>query len=202
MNSFSFQLKIKFNSYKLGFDLQLNKTNEECHLDSSSSFPICSVGLVIPIYANCEISLNGDGGFQFKTHQSTHIFKPVSIQAMWSAYQYLNKALENSRRFNFYSVVPMNSLSCTVNCEPDQANQENSWSSPVQPVNHQWVKHYTAFIGRSKMEQQYLNEWYQKEDRSAQREEFTTPYFVDQNCLTKEQEVKFSTHHINSYMYC
>lgn len=69
----------------------------------------------------------------------------------------------------------------------NQISQENSLN--LLPLNHQWVKHYTAFIGKNKMEQQYLNEWYQKEDRSAQREEFTTPYF-DQNCLTKEQEVE------------
>lgn len=169
----------------LGLDLQLNQKSEDSHSASTPSFPSCSVGLVIPIYANCEISLNGDGGFKFKTHQSTHIFKPVSIQAMWSAYQYLNKALENSRKFKFYSVVPMNSLSSTVSINFDM-DQENSLSS--LPVNHQWVKHYTAFIAKNKMEQQYLNEWYQKEDRSAQREEFTTPYF-DQNCLSKEQEV-------------
>ena len=159
--------------------MQLDKNEEldenSLKHESETSFPMCSVGLVIPIYANCEISLNGDGGFKFKTHQSTHIFKPVSIQAMWSAYQYLHKALQNSRKFNFYSVVPSSCME-----QQNQTNQELL-------VNHEWVKHYSGFIGKSKMEQQYLNEWYQKEDRSAQREEFTTPYF-DQTCLTKEQE--------------
>ena len=150
----------------LGLDLQE---------DSQSSLPLCSVGLVLPIYANCEISLNGDGGFKFKTHQSTHIFKPVSIQAMWSAYQYLHKALENARKYNFYSIS-------SVGFNADSIVQSEVAS------NHEWVKYYVAFIGKYKTDQQYLNEWYQKEERSAQREDFTTPYF-DQSCLTKEQEV-------------
>jgi len=144
----------------LGVDLELDQ----------AEIPQCSVGLVIPIYGNCEISLSGDGGFKFKTHQSTHIFKPVSIQAMWSAYQYLHKVLENSRKFNFYSVVPREELA-----DP----------TAVQLINHEWVKHYTAAVYRTKIDQQ--NEWYQNEDRSSQREEFTTPYF-DQACLSKEQE--------------
>ncbi len=143
----------------LGLDLELDHTE----------MPLCSVGLVIPIYGNCEISLNGDGGFKFKTHNSTHIFKPVSIQAMWSAYQYLHKVLENSRKFNFYSIVP----------------KDETDLSGVQLINHEWVKHYTSSVYKTKIDQQ--NEWYQNEDRSSQREEFTTPYF-DQVCLSKEQE--------------
>ena len=99
---------------------------------------------------------------------------------MWSAYQYLHKALENSRKFNFYSVVPNSYFSTNV----EEQQQQNE----ALLINHEWVKHYTGFVGKSKVsEQLYLNEWYQNEDRTVQREEFTTPYF-DQPCLTKEQE--------------
>lgn len=179
----------------------------------------CSVGMVLPIYANCEISLDGDGGFKFKSHHTTHIFKPVSIQAMWSAYQYLHKAFENARKYNFYSIGPGSTVSSPLQAVgsanfilSDTNNQQNASSSSADQIsaangmnntmlsgnintstdsttnNHEWAKYYSSLIGRNKCEQTYINEWYQKEERSAQREDFTTPYF-DCLQLCKEQEV-------------
>ena len=150
----------------LGLDLQMNETNE--HL-------VCTVGLVMPIYANCEIGLNGDGGFIFKTHNSTHIFKPVSIQAMWSSYQYLLKAFENARKRNFYSVSSVTLLG---------ADSLTNTETQLQ-LNHEWVKYYTALVNKSTTSN--VNEWYQKEERTSQREDFTTPYY-DGVKLDKEEE--------------
>ena len=183
----------------LGFDLQPVMI-EQPELDddglskSETRAFSCSIGLVLPIYASCEISLDGDGGFKFKSHLTTHIFKPVSIQAMWSAYQYLHRSLENARRFNFYSIT-------TTSSSPNLLQHQSSsdllslsttpqQSSPVLPLdNHEWVKYYSSLINKNKVEQ-VVNEWYQKEERSAQREDFTTPYF-DSLQLCKEQEVSF-----------
>ncbi|WAR02145.1 SSH2-like protein [Mya arenaria] len=52
-----------------------------------------SVGLILPVWAHTEISLDGDGGFTIKIENNTHAFKPVSVQAM-SALQSLNKVVK------------------------------------------------------------------------------------------------------------
>ncbi|KAL4636131.1 hypothetical protein GN956_G13261 [Arapaima gigas] len=62
----------------------------------------CSIGMVLPLWSDTKIHLDGDGGFSVTTAGRTHIFKPVSVQAMWSALQVLHKACEVSRRYNYY----------------------------------------------------------------------------------------------------
>uniref|UniRef100_A0A3P9IU71 Protein phosphatase Slingshot homolog 1 n=1 Tax=Oryzias latipes TaxID=8090 RepID=A0A3P9IU71_ORYLA len=62
----------------------------------------CSVGMVLPLWSDTKIHLDGDGGFTVNTAGRTHVFKPVSVQAMWSALQVLHKACEVSRRFNYF----------------------------------------------------------------------------------------------------
>lgn len=42
-----------------------------------------TVGLVLRILADTTIRLDGDGGFSISVYERTHIFKPVSVQAMW-----------------------------------------------------------------------------------------------------------------------
>ncbi|XP_022523520.2 protein phosphatase Slingshot homolog 1 isoform X2 [Astyanax mexicanus] len=66
--------------------------------DNSKS---CSIGLVLPLWSDTRISLDGDGGFSISTAGRCHVFKPVSMQAMWSALQVLHKACEVSRRCNY-----------------------------------------------------------------------------------------------------
>jgi hypothetical protein len=182
----------------LGLDIQTNskasvpsstsldESNSDDKIEAPKMDPIvCNVGLILPIYANCEISLDGDGGFKFKSHQSTHIFKPVSIQAMWSAYQYLHKTFENARKNNFYSIsTSQNLVDFSNTSHSTSLNQSENGASAT--TNHEWVKYYSAL--KNKNEIQVINEWYQKEERSAQREDFTTPYF-DCLKLCQEQEV-------------
>uniref|UniRef100_A0A8C2GLX5 Protein phosphatase Slingshot homolog 1 n=1 Tax=Cyprinus carpio TaxID=7962 RepID=A0A8C2GLX5_CYPCA len=62
----------------------------------------CSIGMVLPLWSDTKIHLDGDGGFSVTTAAHTHIFKPVSVQAMWSALQILHKACEVSRRYNYF----------------------------------------------------------------------------------------------------
>lgn len=42
-----------------------------------------TIGLVLPIWANTKIKLDGDGGFSINYEETHHLFKPVSVQAMW-----------------------------------------------------------------------------------------------------------------------
>nr|XP_020450268.1 protein phosphatase Slingshot homolog 1 [Monopterus albus] len=62
----------------------------------------CSIGMVLPLWSDTKIHLDGDGGFTVNTAGRTHVFKPVSVQAMWSALQVLHKACEVSRRYNYF----------------------------------------------------------------------------------------------------
>ncbi|XP_053502601.1 protein phosphatase Slingshot homolog 2 isoform X2 [Ictalurus furcatus] len=62
----------------------------------------CTVGLVLPLWSDTLIHLDGDGGFSVSTANRVHIFKPVSVQAMWSALQSLHKACEVARCHNYY----------------------------------------------------------------------------------------------------
>ncbi|XP_026226616.1 protein phosphatase Slingshot homolog 2b isoform X2 [Anabas testudineus] len=62
----------------------------------------CSVGLVLPLWSDTIIHLDGDGGFSVSTDNRVHVFKPVSVQAMWSALQSLHKACEVARCHNYF----------------------------------------------------------------------------------------------------
>nr|XP_055055416.1 protein phosphatase Slingshot homolog 1 [Misgurnus anguillicaudatus] len=62
----------------------------------------CSIGMTLPIWSDTKIHLDGDGGFSMSTAGRLHVFKPVSVQAMWSALQVLHKACEVSRRNNYF----------------------------------------------------------------------------------------------------
>ncbi|XP_052052389.1 protein phosphatase Slingshot homolog 2 isoform X1 [Apodemus sylvaticus] len=77
-------------SIVLGMDFPSN--------DSST----CTMGLVLPLWSDTLIHLDGDGGFSVSTDNRVHIFKPVSVQAMWSALQSLHKACEVARMHNYY----------------------------------------------------------------------------------------------------
>ncbi|XP_007236877.3 protein phosphatase Slingshot homolog 2 isoform X1 [Astyanax mexicanus] len=71
-------------------------------MDFSSSDCLCTVGLVLPLWSDTLIHLDGDGGFSVSTVNRVHVFKPVSVQAMWSALQSLHKACEVARCHNYY----------------------------------------------------------------------------------------------------
>ncbi|XP_056601518.1 protein phosphatase Slingshot homolog 1 [Triplophysa dalaica] len=62
----------------------------------------CSIGMTLPLWSDTKIHLDGDGGFSVSTAGRLHVFKPVSVQAMWSAIQVLHKACEVSRRYNYF----------------------------------------------------------------------------------------------------
>ncbi|XP_050029157.2 uncharacterized protein ssh isoform X1 [Dermacentor andersoni] len=61
-----------------------------------------TIGLVIPVWADARITLDGDGGFSVTSSSGHYIFKPVSVQAMWSALQSLHKACAKARECNYF----------------------------------------------------------------------------------------------------
>ncbi|KAL7986585.1 hypothetical protein Chor_012868 [Crotalus horridus] len=69
---------------------------------SSKESQSCTIGMVLRLWSDTKIHLDGDGGFSISTAGKMHIFKPVSVQAMWSALQILHKACEMARRHNYF----------------------------------------------------------------------------------------------------
>ncbi|XP_051017653.1 LOW QUALITY PROTEIN: protein phosphatase Slingshot homolog 1 [Acomys russatus] len=69
---------------------------------SSEESKSCTIGMVLCLWSDTKIHLDGDGGFSVSTAGRMHIFKPVSVQAMWSALQVLHKACEVARRHNYF----------------------------------------------------------------------------------------------------
>ncbi|XP_062393046.1 protein phosphatase Slingshot homolog 2b isoform X2 [Sardina pilchardus] len=71
-------------------------------MDFSPADGSCSIGMVLPLWSDTLIHLDGDGGFSVSTDNKIHVFKPVSVQAMWSALQSLHKACEVARGHNYF----------------------------------------------------------------------------------------------------
>ncbi|XP_060864165.1 protein phosphatase Slingshot [Metopolophium dirhodum] len=61
-----------------------------------------TIGLVLRLLADTTITLDGDGGFSVSVCSRQHIFKPVSVQAMWSALQSLHRVSAQAREHNFF----------------------------------------------------------------------------------------------------
>ncbi|KAK6298365.1 hypothetical protein J4Q44_G00314200 [Coregonus suidteri] len=56
----------------------------------------CTIGMVVPIWSATQVYLDGDGGFSVMSAEETRIFKPVSIQTMWSVLQALHGCCERA----------------------------------------------------------------------------------------------------------
>ncbi|XP_029627020.1 protein phosphatase Slingshot homolog 3 [Salmo trutta] len=56
----------------------------------------CTIGMVVPIWSATQVYLDGDGGFSVTSAEETRIFKPVSIQTMWSVLQALHGCCERA----------------------------------------------------------------------------------------------------------
>ncbi|XP_062814498.1 protein phosphatase Slingshot homolog 1 [Anolis carolinensis] len=69
---------------------------------SSKESNSCTIGMVLRLWSDTKIHLDGDGGFSVSTAGKMHIFKPVSVQAMWSALQILYKACDVARQYNYF----------------------------------------------------------------------------------------------------
>lgn len=54
----------------------------------------CTLGLVLPLWSDTQVYLDGDGGFSVTSGGQSRIFKPISIQTMWATLQVLHQACE------------------------------------------------------------------------------------------------------------
>ncbi|CAG0923038.1 unnamed protein product, partial [Notodromas monacha] len=98
-----------------------------------------SIGLCLRLLADTAITLDGDGGFRVSTAGRNHIFKPVSVQAMWSALQTLHKSCGAARQRNFF----------------------------FGGGSHEWAKSYESAPVRS--DRSCINEWNAMDDLESRR---------------------------------
>jgi len=56
-----------------------------------TSIDAASIGLVVPLWQSTRLELDGDGGILLECDGTVHVFKPVSVKAMWSAFQCLHR---------------------------------------------------------------------------------------------------------------
>ena len=61
-----------------------------------------TLGLVLSLYADAELTLDGDGGFSLASGGRQHVFKPVSVHTMWAVIQSLHKACARAHKLNHY----------------------------------------------------------------------------------------------------
>ncbi|KAK5604523.1 hypothetical protein CRENBAI_015859 [Crenichthys baileyi] len=123
----------------------------------------CSIGMVLPLWSDTKIHLDGDGGFTVNTAGRTHVFKPVSVQAMWSALQVLHKACEVSRRFNYFpGGMALTWMGYYESCIASEQSCINEWNamkdlettrpdSPIMFVDKPSERERTGCLIRSKL---------------------------------------------------
>ncbi|XP_037337204.1 protein phosphatase Slingshot homolog 1 isoform X1 [Pungitius pungitius] len=90
----------------------------------------CSIGMALPLWSDTKIHLDGDGGFTVNTASRTHVFKPVSVQAMWSALQVLHKVCEVSRRYNYFpGGMALTWMGYYESCIASDQSSINEWNA-------------------------------------------------------------------------
>ncbi|KAI7688090.1 hypothetical protein SSS_08051 [Sarcoptes scabiei] len=82
--------------------LVVSNETEQCCLLGIDYESEATIGLVLSIWNDMQIMLDGDGGFRITSGNRHHIFKPVSVQAMWSIFQALHLATKKSVKNNYY----------------------------------------------------------------------------------------------------
>ncbi|GCB63635.1 protein phosphatase Slingshot homolog 1-like [Scyliorhinus torazame] len=96
---------------------------------ASKASNTCTIGMTLPLWSDTKIHLDGDGGFSVSTVDRIHIFKPVSVQAMWSALQILHKSCEIARRYNYYpSGMALTWTSYYESCINSEQTCINEWN--------------------------------------------------------------------------
>ncbi|CAI5762916.1 protein phosphatase Slingshot homolog 3 isoform X2 [Podarcis lilfordi] len=53
----------------------------------------CTLGMVLPLWSDTQVFLDGDGGFSVTSGGQTRIFKPISVQTMWPTAQEMTERM-------------------------------------------------------------------------------------------------------------
>ena len=101
-----------------------------------------------------EVKLDGDGGFSIRQCGHHYIFKPISVQALWTVIQTLHMLVERLTPLR-HSYIERQYRNNIGNFE-DKNNEETE----------DWVKEYQRRILSS---QSCLNEWHEMPDLLVRR---------------------------------
>ncbi|KAG8231275.1 hypothetical protein J437_LFUL011129 [Ladona fulva] len=112
-----------------------------------------TIGLVLRVLSDTTISLDGDGGFGVSVCGRQHFFKPVSVQAMWSALQTLHRVSLRARETGTHF------LSSPALREPSSSSD-----SPLPQLD--WASYYES---RVDSDQSCLNEWHAMDSLESRR---------------------------------
>ncbi|XP_073906120.1 protein phosphatase Slingshot homolog 3 isoform X5 [Castor canadensis] len=83
-----------------------------------SSSPSCTLGLVLPLWSDTQVYLDGDGGFSVTSGGQSRIFKPISIQSMCDSEQ---EQMEQAIRAELWQVLDTSDLESITSKEIRQA---------------------------------------------------------------------------------
>nr|XP_005999318.1 PREDICTED: protein phosphatase Slingshot homolog 3 [Latimeria chalumnae] len=103
---------------------------------------VCTIGMVLPLWNDAQVFLDGDGGFSVTSAGQTRIFKPISVQTMWSLLQVLHKACEDAVHNNYF---PGGSALMWAGYYGDHLSSEqgciNEWMamSDLESVRPEWA---------------------------------------------------------------
>ena len=113
-----------------------------------------TIGLVVKLLWDPEVKLDGDGGFSVRQCGHHYIFKPISVQSLWTIIQTLHMLAERltPQRHSFIEKQYRSNLGTSAD------------GSVVN--NEDWVKYYEKRISSS---QSCLNEWHEMPDILVRR---------------------------------
>ena len=113
-----------------------------------------TIGLVVKVLWDPEVKLDGDGGFSVRQCGQHYVFKPISVQALWTIIQTLHMLAERltPQRHSFIEKQYRSSLGLSADGIVDD--------------NRDWVKEYERRISSS---QSCLNEWHEMPDLLVRR---------------------------------
>ncbi|KAI0982090.1 hypothetical protein GJ496_004192 [Pomphorhynchus laevis] len=119
---------------------------------------VVTVGLVMPIFSDLLMKLDGNGGLKLYSNDKQYTVRPVTVQALWSVFQALNKASKQSRMFNFFP----------------------------GGISHTWIEIYRAESVQSNYS--LLNDWNLSDDVIAYRSESPVHSLNESILIVSKQE--------------
>ena len=114
-----------------------------------------SIGLAVKVLWDPEVKLDGDGGFSVRQCGQHYIFKPISVQALWTIIQTLHMLAERltPQRHSFIEKQYRNNLGTFEDRNLVEETED-------------WVKEYEKRISSG---QSCLNEWHEMPDLLVKR---------------------------------
>ena len=121
--------------------------------------PTETIGLVIKLSSETVPIFDGDGGFKIRYEGRSFLFKPVSLQALWTIIQMLNMITDRLTPQERRSLISLENLDLLF-------AMDSSKSDNATTMKYDWVKYYQNMINSP---QCCLDLWDQFEDILSKR---------------------------------